>query len=196
MLEILKKSSFFIAAAVVIIIFLVFTKEEESAQLTNDIHELKTSENLLEQEPETSQQGSTAIIDVKGAIVNPGVYEIEIDLRINDVISMAGGFTSDADQSQVNLAQKVQDEMIIDVPKIGNVSEGSTADNTSNGKVKINYATQTEIETLSGIGPSKAQAIIQYREENGFFNTLEDLLQVSGIGQKTLENLQEEIQIP
>jgi competence protein ComEA len=195
LLEILKKSSFFIAAAVVIIIFLVFTKEE-SAQHTNDLHEVTASENLLEQESFTNQTSSTAIIDVKGAIVNPGVYEIAMDSRINDAIILAGGFTSDADQSQVNLAQKVQDEMIIDVPKIGNVGEESVADSKENGKVKINYATQTEIETLPGIGPSKAQAIIQYREENGFFHSLEDLLQVSGIGQKTVENMQEEIQIP
>ena len=182
-----------------IILFLVFTKEEESALMTDDIHEVTTSEtqdNLLEQEPDTNQQSNTAIIDVKGAIVKPGVYEIAMDSRINDVIVLAGGFTSDADQSQVNLAQKVQDEMIIDVPKTGVVSEGSLAESSDNGKVKINYATQTEIETLPGIGPSKAQAIIEYREENGFFHSLEDLLQISGIGEKTLDNMQDAIQVP
>ncbi|MFC4022731.1 helix-hairpin-helix domain-containing protein [Oceanobacillus longus] len=196
MFELLKKSSFFIVASLVILLFLVFTREKESEHFQTDLHAVTPSENLLEQKSESSQNSNMAIIDVKGAVLKPGVYEIKLDSRINDIILMAGGFTADADQSQVNLAQKVQDEMIIIVPTTeADVPAGETLTN-SNGKVKINYATPAEIEALPGIGPTKAQAIIQYREENGNFQSLEDLLQVSGIGEKTLENMKDEIQIP
>src|SRR5699024_7733105 len=111
-------------------------------------------------------------------------------------IQMAGGFTEDADESQINLAQKVHDEMIIVVFKLGDEpsSEENNTGRDSTGKVRINYATQEEIETLNGVGPSKAQAIIQYRDENGLFQSAEDLLQVSGIGEKTLENFRDQLQ--
>lgn len=145
---------------------------------------------------ELLQQPETVIIDVKGEILKPGVYEITSGSRVNDIIQLAGGFTKSADQTKVNLAQKVQDEMIIVIPKIGQTVDVNTPASNENGKLRINYATQEEIETLSGIGPSKAQAIIKFREENGFFKTLDDLLEVSGIGDKTIENLKESIQIP
>lgn len=142
-------------------------------------------------------------VDVKGAVEKPGVYEMKAGDRVNDVIRIAGGFTVEADQSSVNLAQKVQDEMIIVVPfslQVDTLHDQPVVQSNNNsgsgGKVRINYATQEEIETLPGIGPSKAQAIIQYREENGYFQKVEDLLQISGIGEKTLENMRDELQIP
>lgn len=139
----------------------------------------------------------TAVVDVKGAVKKPGVYEVGLDSRVHHVIELAGGFTDDADTNQINLAQKVHDEMSIIVWRIGEDSvthvDGQTG---SGGKVRINYATQEELETLNGIGPSKAQAIIQYREEHGFFQTPEDLLNVSGIGEKTLQNFIDQIQVP
>ncbi len=128
---------------------------------------------------------------------HPGVYEMDAESRVNDVIKTAGGFTNDADQTQVNLAQRVQDEMIIVIPKEGEVAEQTSGGSMGgDGKVKVNYATQEELETLSGIGPSKAQTIIQHREENGLFKTAEDLLEISGIGEKTLENIKGDIQVP
>src|SRR5699024_7794876 len=99
----------------------------------------------------------------------PGVYELDSNARIMDVVDLASGFTDEADETAVNLAQKVHDEMIIIVPaqlEDGvNADDGTVSSGTMNEKIRLNYATQEEIETLSGIGPSKAQAIIQYREE-------------------------------
>lgn len=139
----------------------------------------------------------TAVIDVKGEVNRPGVYEVSTDSRVNDLIELAGGFTEEADVHQINLAQKVHDEMSIIVFKKGDETAGGfSAKVESDGKVRINYATAEEIQTLSGIGPSKAQAIIKHREENGLFQQPEDLLEISGIGEKTLENFIDQIQIP
>lgn len=151
------------------------------------------------EEPEQSH--GLIMVDVKGEVIKPGVYEIDGSARVNDVITLAGGFTDDADVLPVNLAQKVQDEMTIIVPKIGETDGLSDPQNfgsqsNGGGKIRINYASQEELETLPGIGPAKALAIIQYREDQGFFTKVEDLLNISGIGEKTLENFREEIQVP
>ncbi|RYG74753.1 ComEA family DNA-binding protein [Lentibacillus lipolyticus] len=149
-----------------------------------------------------SDSGTTGIpqvlvVDVKGEVADPGVYKANPDDRVHDVIKMAGGFTRDADQTTVNLAQKVQDEMVIMVPgDTDNTNQASAMLEGGTEKVRINYADQTALEELNGIGPSKAQAIIQYREENGLFQAAEDLLAIPGIGEKTLESLKEDIQIP
>ena len=198
MLNLLKKSSFFIALTILVVLFLIFTRDATEEQETIlDLQAVSSTEDLFDKQAEAIQDSNTAaVVDIKGAIAKPGVYEVSPDARVNDVILTAGGFTSDADQSQINLAQKVQDEMIIIVPKIGDESESGAGSVESNGKIKVNMATQEEIEQLPGIGPAKAQAIIQHREEHGLFNSIEDLLNVSGIGQKTLENMQDTIQIP
>lgn len=138
----------------------------------------------------------TVMIDLKGEVKRPGVYELPQNARVKDAIKEAGGFTVEADEWSVNLAQKVMDEMVIFVPKKMDGMDAESLSTSMEGKVRINYATQEEIETLNGIGPKKAQAIIQFREENGFFQTIDDLLQVQGIGEKTLEKIKDQIQIP
>lgn len=195
LLEILKKSSFFVAIAIVIVIFLFITKDDDIENGTTELNAISSPINNTEDE-QNVPTNHVAFVDVKGSVLKPGVYEMDIGTRVNDVIQKAGGFSENADQTQVNLAQKVQDEMIIVIPQEGEVA--SVGGNTGNasGKISVNYATQEEIESLNGIGPSKAQAIIQYRDEHGPFQTVEDLLEVSGIGEKTLENLQDDIQVP
>lgn len=197
MLAILKKTSFFIVIAIAVVLFLYFTKEDDPNNSTDlDLNAVLSTPEEVESEVQPADN-AIAVVDVKGQVKQPGVYEMDVDSRVNDVIDTAGGFTKDADQTQVNLAQRVQDEMIIMIPKEGEVAEqasGETAD--GGGKVKINYATQEEIESLNGIGPSKAQSIIQHREEHGLFKTVEDLLEISGIGEKTLENIKDYIQVP
>ncbi|WP_067727356.1 helix-hairpin-helix domain-containing protein [Oceanobacillus damuensis] len=195
MLELLKKATFFIITAAVVIIFILLTTNEDADYVSTDLHAVPQNDNPQEEQPSQSPPTNYAVVDVKGAVMNNGIYEVSIDARVNDVIILAGGFKENADSSQVNLAQKVHDEMVIHVPVLGEIAE-SSADALSNNKVKINYATQEEIETLPGIGPSKALAIIQHREEYGHYQKTEDLLQVSGIGEKTLENMKESIQIP
>ncbi len=205
LLNLLKKSSFFILTSIVII-FIIFFSKEKSIQEDEEImtfastkgNQIPMTEEIVNGE---KAQQITLFVDVKGAVEQPGVYEMTEENRVKDVIEKAGGLTKDADQSQVNLAQKVHDEMIIIVPELLNLNmdSGQTAQNVSgniSGKVRINYATQDEIETLPGIGPSKAQAIIQHREEFGLFQSVEDLLDISGIGEKTLENMKDNIQLP
>lgn len=197
MTEWLKKSSFFIVVGIFVIVFLFLTREKEQIN-QGDLTAVTYPEE--DNDTEADNNEGEVIVDIKGEINQPGVYELDSNARIMDVVDLASGFTDEADETAVNLAQKVHDEMIIIVPaqlEDGvNADDGTVSSGTMNEKIRLNYATQEEIETLSGIGPSKAQAIIQYREENGFFQSVEDLLNISGIGEKTLEDIRDDIQIP
>jgi competence protein ComEA len=194
--EMMKKSFFAVAAVIAIGLFLLLTREDGGAEL-HEVNDTQVKEDLPAAESDAAPE-MEVIVDVKGEVGKPGVYEMPSDARVHEVIEEAGGFTNEADGSQVNLAQRLQDEMIIIVPKTG--EEGGAATGISEpgneGKVRINIADQAEIETLNGIGPSKAEAIIQYREENGQFQTVEDLLDISGIGEKTLDNFVDDIIVP
>lgn len=182
----------------VVVLFLYLIKDDQIGQSNIELNAVSPLEDITTEKDQSEEQSTIAVIDVKGAIIKPGVYEMNMESRVNDVIQKAGGFSEDADQTQVNLAQKVQDEMIVIIPKEGEVAtqEGGEKTASGSGAIRINYATQEEIETLSGVGPSKAQAIIQHREEHGFFHTVEDLLEIPGIGEKTLENFRDNIQVP
>src|SRR5699024_226570 len=133
-----------------------------------------------------------------GGVIMSGVDDVPLTSNDHDVLKVGGGIREVADESAVNLAKKVYDEMVIFIPKIGDDSqiEADGLRDDQPAKMRINEATQEEIETLNGIGPSKAEDIIQYREEHGYFQTLEDLLEVSGIGEKTLDHIKEDVQIP
>lgn len=138
-------------------------------------------------------------VDIKGAVHYPNVYQIIGNERVIDIIEIAGGFTEDAAINQINLAEKVYDEMVIYIPtedELGADWDYSSHSSTESGKIRINSATQSEIESLPGIGSVKAAAIIQFREENGPFSSIDDLQQISGIGSKTVENMKEYVQIP
>lgn len=172
-------------------------------QQTNELDHLDSEKDQqpiehLEQESDELIE-SKIMVDIKGEVEKPGVYEIEQGTRVIDSIEAAGGFTKEADENQINLAEKVHDEMVLIVPKLGeeSASPSPVASHQDNEqKIRLNQATKEEIEQLNGIGPSKAQAIIDFREENGMFQQVDDLLQVNGIGEKTLENLKEFIIIP
>lgn len=196
----MKKIIFIAGIGLAVLIFLLITGNSVKEQnKPNNIHAAMEAA-----EPDvTSIEDSTTpyvIIDVKGEVNKPGVYEVSSNARVNDVIELAGGFTKDADQNLINLAQKVHDEMSIIVFKIDEegvaAGAGDSSGSQASGKIRVNYASQEEIETLNGVGPAKAQAIIQYREENGLFQSPEDLLDISGIGEKTLQNFIDQIQIP
>lgn len=137
---------------------------------------------------------SLLFVDVKGAINVPGVYQVTGNERVTDIIELAGGFTDEAAVHHLNLAEKVFDEMVIFVPNLD--EEQNIPVSVGSDKVRINVATLEEIESLPGIGAVKAATIIQYREENGPFNSIDDLQQVTGIGAKTVENLEEFVQVP
>lgn len=151
---------------------------------------------------------TVVIVDVKGAVKHPGVYQFQQESRVEQAIEQAGGFTKSADQKQINLAAKLQDEMVIDVltkgeaskksTQTGNASSVATVTGTATSEqplVNLNTADEAALQTLSGIGPAKSQAIIAYRTENGPFQTIEDLKKISGFGEKTFERLKPAITV-
>ncbi|UOQ47390.1 helix-hairpin-helix domain-containing protein [Gracilibacillus caseinilyticus] len=147
-----------------------------------------------------SKPSTEVMVDIKGEVQQPGVYVMDEDDRVQDVVQKAGGFTNKANQQLINLAERVYDEMIVQVPDKNtsdNVSmELGVASEDNEAKIRINIADATEIQTIPGIGEVKAQAIIEYRETNGRFKTPEELTKVTGIGEKTLENMKEFILVP
>ncbi|MEH7379882.1 helix-hairpin-helix domain-containing protein [Bacillus sp. JJ1533] len=165
------------------------------------VEPIEEEELMLEpnvgEEAGVEEEIKVILVDIKGAIHNEGVFEAKDGMRVKDVVEMAGGFTEDAEHRQVNLAQRVEDEMVIYVPRIGESPEieSSSLPYKEDGKVSLNKGTQADFETLTGIGPSKAAAIIAFREENGPFKQLEDLLQVSGIGEKSFEKIKDELKL-
>jgi len=135
--------------------------------------------------------GSVVVVHVAGAVKRPGLYELPASARIADAIDAAGGPTRRADLDALNLAQLVVDGTKIDVPTMGGRSAGTVATPSASaaGAVSINTADQVMLETIPGIGPVTAAAIIAHREEIGGFSTLEQLLDVSGIGPATFESI-------
>lgn len=133
------------------------------------------------------------VVHVAGAVSSPGVYTLPADSRVDDAVRAAGA-TADADLSQLNLAQKLADGQKITVPVAGATpadgsSAATTADSDNGGLININTATQEELESLPSIGEVRAQAIITYREEHGGFRTTDELMEVSGIGEKIFADI-------
>ncbi|TYR82346.1 ComEA family DNA-binding protein [Priestia megaterium] len=166
-------------------------------------YSLETTSDKKRASAENKTEAAFVVVDIKGAIQKPGVYELAADARVKDVITKAGGITKEADINQINLATKLVDEMIIYIPVIGEKTPVVTAQpsattnssNSSSNPVNINTASLEELQTLNGIGPSKAQAIISYREQHGLFKKADDLREVSGIGEKSFEKIQNDITV-
>lgn len=175
---------------------------------TNNNEEEVVEEPLLTKE-EDPPSTTKVVVDIKGMITNPGVYEVDKTARVNDVITLAGGLLEGADTSKINLAKVVEDEMTIIIYSKEEILEKYKEENCvctpceinndacittteeENKQININTATEEELKQIDGIGDSKAKAIIEYRNTNGPFKELEDLKNVSGIG----ENLFEQIKI-
>lgn len=146
---------------------------------------------------------------VDGAVVSPGVYVLEeADARVNDAVTHAGGLTQEADTSAVNLAAPVEDGQKVHIPAFGEepqeaqvpsgVGESSGTDATvstdvGTGLVNINVASAEELCALTGVGEATANAIIEERESNGPFSSPEDIMRVSGIGEKKYQKMRDQI---
>jgi len=172
----------------------LFSKKEVSMEET----EVVVTTMLAEKTEVSTTQETVIFVDIKGEVKKPGVYQMKVGDRVKDAIDAAGGLTAEADSQKVNLAQKVEDQMVIVVPKVGEEAEAIPAGATSKevakeGKVNINTATVEELKTLKGVGEKKAEAIIEYRKKNGSFKTKEDLMKVRGIGKKLFESFEERI---
>jgi len=146
-------------------------------------------------------------VHVVGAVHNPGVYELPLDSRVQNAVQIAGGFTEDAQLEGVNLAAKLQDgdqvqvpaQRTFAIPVAGSESIQNTAEQSSGIStftiVNINTASQAELETLPGIGPVTAEKIIEYRQTNETFSTIEEIQKVSGIGPTTFEKIKDLITV-
>lgn len=157
---------------------------------------------------ESSAKSSSAAevyVDVDGAVVRPGVYRLKEGARVSQALDAAGGLTVEADVTGLNRASKITDGQKIYVPTVGEQqaaaavggAESSAATTpgagSSSGLVNINTASAAELQTLSGIGPSMAQSIIDERTKNGAFASVDDLMRVSGIGEKKLAKIKDYI---
>ena len=161
-----------------------------------------TSEEIVSEEPETIENDVTEAeqemicVFICGAVRSEGVYYVPADSRVNDVLEAAGGFDEEASTSAVNLAGKVSDGDRIYIPKEG---EEVTAAGTvmeaaeQTGQVNINTAGKEELMTLPGIGETRAEDIIKYREQHGGFTQVEDLMNVNGIKEGTFSKLRDRV---
>ncbi|CAD2075693.1 ComE operon protein 1 [Jeotgalicoccus aerolatus] len=160
------------------------------------------TEDISESAAEPPELPTTVFVEVKGAVVSPGVYELPADARVKNVLDVAV-LSENADLLTVNQSAKLTDEMVVYIPYEGEIDDEtavktfSTAakENVAAGQVNINTASIAELTTLNGIGEKKAQAILTYREEQGLFTTLEEIKNIPGIGDKTFENLKPYITI-
>ncbi len=198
----LKRQLKMIVIGTLVMMFVYYLSQfkiPDESVLLDEYLEQETKE-VDEVVPEEIQEPIYYLVDVKGQVSQPGVYEVESTLRIHEVIRLAGGFLETANVEAMNLAQKIKDEMVIYVPHLDDeiptdVEQTWSETNETNSKVSLNDATEAELQTLPGIGPSKAAAIVNYREETGSFQSIDELVNVSGIGEKTLEKLREYIEL-
>ncbi|PAT01557.1 hypothetical protein CI105_05645 [Candidatus Izimaplasma bacterium ZiA1] len=142
-------------------------------------------------------------IDIKGCVNNPGVYKIRLNSRLFQALELAGGLTNEADTLRINLSLKLDDEAIIYIPSIIENEIDEPTDpvvilppqDDDYGLVNINTASMSDLETLKGIGPSTAEAIINYRETIKRFDKIEDIMNVSGIGEATFNSIKDDITV-
>ncbi len=178
---------------------------------TENVNNINLVGNILENAGDKNEKDNLIIVHITGAVKKTGIVKLIQGARIYDAIEMAEGSLEEADLSKVNLAYILEDAQKIYIPFKGEINENSeeqeyiTSDfgntsgiiqNTNKGeseKVNINTANQTELETLPGIGTATAEKIIDYRNKNGKFNSIEDIQNVKGIGQSKYENIKENI---
>ena len=201
------KKGLSIIGGVLVVIVIILVGRGMMASPTKEKVMVTNAVNTTRVEETTTMMPQNCYVDIKGEVLRPGVYEFSCESRMQEVIKKAGGFTEEADETKINLAQKITDQMQIIVPNLhskqeGGVTEGNSEKESSSntnpshskqGTVNINTATLEELQTIKGIGKKKAEAILQYRKEHGSFRTKEDLLQVKGIGKKALEAIESQV---
>lgn len=137
---------------------------------------------------------SPLLVHVSGAVQNPGVYSLPVGSRIVDVIQAAGGLLPEASEDEINLAAFLIDGQKIYIPRTGEeIPSSMRMESNPDTKININTATAEELDSLPGIGNTKAEAVISYRQQNGPFQAIEDILNVPGIGPTIFEQIKEYI---
>ena len=217
----LKNKKIIGLAIITIIIFIVsiFLYKQKSSnafkeEYMTEIFEEESNDNMeytetLEEDTtiinEDSIDRNKIIVEIKGEVEKPDVYQLEEGSIIKDLIDMAGGVTEEADLSRINRAEELLNHELIIIGNINDETESSVVQNnstySSNGNnsdkvsrlININTADLEQLKEITGIGNIKAQSIIDYREANGGFKSLEELKNVDGIGDKTFEKIKEQI---
>lgn len=192
-------------------IYMIYTNNSNEIDLANMIMQEETIENDTDNlVTNYIEEEIKMIIHISGEVKNPGIVTLEIGSRIMDAIKKAGGATREADLAQVNLAYELQDGQKVYIPNkkekvteyitesSGNnvIVDGKNISNNNEGndsKVNINTANLDELDSLPGIGPALAQRIIDYREQNGNFQSIEDLQNVKGIGDSKFSDIKDNI---
>ena len=217
----LKNKKIIGLAIITIIIFIVsiFLYKQKSSnafkeEYMTEIFEEESNDNMeytetLEEDTtiinEDSIDRNKIIVEIKGEVAKPDVYQLEEGSIIKDLIDMAGGVTEEADLSRINRAEELLNHELIIIGNINDETESSVVQNnstySSNGNnsdkgstlININTANLEQLKEITGIGNIKAQSIIDYREANGGFKSLEELKNVDGIGDKTFEKIKEQL---
>lgn len=163
-----------------------------------DVSKDSSTEKEVKEEP---VEQDLITVDVKGAVKSPGIYDLPVGSRVNDVVQKAGGLTEQADSKSLNLAQKVSDEALVYVPSKGEevagqqAGSGAPSSTSKEKKVNLNKASLEELKQVKGLGGKRAQDIIDHREANGKFKSVDELKKVSGIGAKTIEKLKDYVTV-
>ncbi len=214
-----KKIIGLVIITIIIFIVSIFLYKQKSSnafkeEYMTEIFEEESNDNMeytetLEEDTtiinEDSIDRNKIIVEIKGEVAKPDVYQLEEGSIIKDLIDMAGGVTEEADLSKINRAEELLNHELIIIGNINDETESSVVQNnstySSNGNnsdkvstlININTADLEQLKEITGIGNIKAQSIIDYREANGGFKSLEELKNVDGIGDKTFEKIKEQI---
>ena len=192
----IKKEKILIILGVVIILGIVLIKNEKNKNINEEKiieNKIYIRENMIEEENHLENQKIK--VHITGEVNNPGLIELNVGSRVNDAIELAGGLTEQADVSKTNLAYILSDGEKIYIPnKNDEINENNILQN-SNSKININLATVSELQTIPGVGESTAKSILEYREKNGKFMLIDDIKNVSGIGESKFEKMKEYITI-
>lgn len=196
-----RREQILLLALLVSVLFAVgvYTSQKPVSNGTNfPLQKAEPSE--LAKQSSSSSSSRLIKVDVKGSVHRPGVVSLPTDSRVADAIAAAGGTTDQADLNQVNLAAKLVDGGQVLIPDkqhssaagaAGTNASGAATGSSSGGKVDLNHATAAELDQLPGIGSSRAKAIVEYRESQGPFQSVDDLKKVKGFGDKLVDQLRD-----
>lgn len=199
MYKILNKLSYFIKNVSIVVLMI-----GAGIILTgcDDSKEIMINEETIEESHEYTENKNHIYVYLSGEVESPGVYKLENEARLYQAIELAGGMTKNAQKEYLNLAETVYDGQQIHILSKKEYKKSQEQDtdivqntDSDNALININTATPEELQSLSGVGETRAKAIIEYREKNGKFQTIEDIKNVSGIGDSTFENIQNDITV-
>lgn len=210
MLSSKQKTAIIIAGVIVVGIFIFYMSTKAKNYDYSAINEIVEEETEEEEEKVTKEEilPKEIVVHITGAVNKEGIVRIKEGSRIIDAIEAAGGMSDEVNLDMINLAYAVKDGQKIYVPKLSDaervfkegedsniviVDKGTEETSSSSSKININTANISQLESISGIGESTANKIIEYREKNGKFKTIEDIKNVSGIGEIKYENIKDDI---